>query len=76
MGNRFFIKEQLNRAFAALASDVVCARLKKSGIVYSPIANTTEVIEDKHLIVSGVIVPFETDVPSNAKKFAAPINIT
>ncbi len=76
MKNRFFVKEQMEQAFAALPADVLCERLKKSGIVYSLVARTTEVIEDEQLIANGVIVPFETDVPGNKKTFATPINMT
>jgi formyl-CoA transferase len=76
MKNRHFVKERLDEAFAALTADVVCERLKKSGIVYSLVANTMEVIEDEQLIANGVIVPFSPDVPGNEKTFATPINMT
>ena len=76
MKNRFFVKEQLQKAFSALPADVLCERLKKSGIVYSLVANTTEVIDDQQLIENGLIIPFETDVPGNSKTFTTPIQMS
>jgi crotonobetainyl-CoA:carnitine CoA-transferase CaiB-like acyl-CoA transferase len=76
MKNRFFVKEQLTNAFRSLSSDVICERLAISGIVFSLVAKTTEVIDDPQLIANGVIVPTESDVPGNQRTFATPINIT
>jgi len=76
MKNRFFVKEQLEQAFAALPAELLCERLRASGIVYSLVANTTEVIEDEQLISNGVIVPFDTGIPGTNKTFATPINMT
>ncbi len=76
MKNRHFVKDQLQSAFSALPADVVCERLKASGIVYSLVANTTEVIDDEQLIENGLIVPFETDIPGSSKTFSTPIQMS
>ncbi|MFP6806606.1 MAG: CaiB/BaiF CoA-transferase family protein [Pseudomonadales bacterium] len=76
MKNRFYVKEQLEQAFRSLPSDVVCERLASSGIVFSLVSHTTEVIDDPQLIANGVIVPTESDVPGNERTFATPINMS
>jgi crotonobetainyl-CoA:carnitine CoA-transferase CaiB-like acyl-CoA transferase len=76
MKNRFYVKEELTNAFRSLSSDVICERLAMSGIVFSLVAKTTEVVDDPQLIANGVIVPTDSDVPGNQRTFATPINIT
>ena len=74
--NRFYVKDKMDQAFSALPAKTVCERLAASGIVYSLVSRTTEVIEDPQLIANGVIVPTDSDVPGNTRTFATPINLS
>ncbi|MFT6433331.1 MAG: formyl-CoA transferase [Candidatus Azotimanducaceae bacterium] len=76
MKNRFLVKDKIAEGFAALHSSVLCERLSESGIVFSLVAYTTEVIDDPQLIANGVIVETQNEVPGNSRTFATPINMS
>jgi formyl-CoA transferase len=74
--NRFFAREEIADAVAALEADELCRRLTASGIVYSLVARNREVIDDEQLIANGVIVPFDSGVPGVERTFATPVQLT
>ena len=76
MKHRFVVREKLAQAFSALISTEVCERLTRSGIVYSLVSRTTEVVNDPQLIANGVIVATDSEVPGNDRTFATPINLS
>ena len=74
--NRFYARDEIQKAIGALDANELCQRLDACGIVYSLVARNAEVIDDPQLIANGVFVPFASGVPGVARTLATPIRLS
>jgi crotonobetainyl-CoA:carnitine CoA-transferase CaiB-like acyl-CoA transferase len=73
--NRFYARDQIRQAIAALDASEVCRRLDACGIVHSLVARNSEVVHDPQLAANGVFVASESGLPGVERTLATPIRL-